>query len=75
MTDFTLNIPATIQKSERTVPRVRLGNLFGRIFASFNQYGIAYGRALEMALCAPLQVSSKVAPASDEDLEGRDPNW
>ena len=35
----------------------------------------AYGRALELAYSAPYTRPSQPQQASEEDLEGRDPNW
>lgn len=81
MTDLTTSTPITetrislhgIFALHRPLGLRRTTAAFGNTIVAFLA---AYGKALEMAYSAPYSGPSRKQPlVSEEDLEGRDPNW
>jgi hypothetical protein len=70
MADITTHQPVSLPRtSGLSLPEVRIG---ARLFAM----STALGRAFEMAYVAPFQtIKRREPPVSDDELQGRDPNW
>ncbi len=77
MTETTITLPTASTLSP--IPGIVLKRLFaGLLFTGrgLERMGSAYAQAVGTAYCPWLEEGTKRPPVcSDEDLEGRDPNW